>query len=459
MIESMLPDINYSASLPVTSRLSDINFYFDILEELIRARIRAHSGGIKETSAFFLPTFNHSDDPLSKFVRKNRLGVEEHYTLLIALAPHVRPDFFDRVIQDNLPQSGDFPIIGGVRGKQFRGFLPTAETVLFLLAGEDWCACQEMFHRLFGPDHIFAKRKIAWLEKPPEGEPMVSGKLMLSQSLITLFATGKEYLPHFSAHFPAQHLTTGMQWSDVVLNQQVRSQIDELRSWFHYNRKLMKQFGMERKLAAGYRALFFGPPGTGKTLCATLLGKEFNKPVFRVDLSNLVSKYIGETEKNLARLFDEAEYKNWILFFDEADAIFGKRTQVKDAHDRYANQEVSYLMQRIESFNGLIILATNLKVNIDEAFLRRFQSVILFPYPNPDEQLMLWEKAFPPKLRPAKGVDLYPLAQRYKLSGANIMNIVQYCCLTTMAKQKNEINQDLLVHAIHRELLKEGKTP
>jgi hypothetical protein len=438
--------------------LSNINYYFDILGDLIQARIRAHFAGIRESSDNFLPTFDYCDDPLSHFVKENRLGVQEHYLLLIALAPHIRPEFFDRMIQEALPQPGDFPVIGGMRGKQFRGFLPTAETALFLLAGEEWCACQKLFHQLFGPEQLLAKRRIAWLETPPDGEPLISGKLVLNQSLVTYFTTGEEYLPHYSSNFPAQRLTTSLEWRDAVLNQQIIQHINEMRSWFLYNKKLMKQFGMHRKLNPGYRALFFGPPGTGKTLCATLLGKEFNKSVFRVDLSNLVSKYIGETEKNLARLFDEAEYKNWILFFDEADALFGKRTQVKDAHDRYANQEVSYLMQRIETFDGLVILASNLKGNMDDAFTRRFQSVIYFPYPTPSEQLCIWQNAFPKKIQPDKEVDLLSLVQRYKLSGANIMNIVQYCCLASMANKKKKVSSELLSYGIQRELLKEGRT-
>jgi adenylate kinase family enzyme len=455
----MLADIHYKASTGRSNKsLSNINDYFDILRDLIQARIQAHFAGIKESSPYFLPRFEQSDDPLSLFVRKNKLSVEEHYLLLIALAPHMHPQFFDQVIQDALPQPGDFPIIGGVRGKQFRGFLPTGETALFVLAGEDWRACQELFHRLFGPEHTFAKKRIVWLEAPPEGEPLMSGKLILNQSLVTYFTTGKEYLPHYSANFPAQHLKTAMRWSDTVFNTQTEQQVDELRSWLYHNKKLRKQLGMGNKIGPGYRALFFGPPGTGKTLCVTLLGKEFRKTVFRVDLSNLVSKYIGETEKNLARLFDEAENKNWILFFDEADAIFGKRTQVKDAHDRYANQEVSYLMQRIETFDGLVILASNLKGNMDEAFTRRFQSIIYFPYPTPEEQLSLWQKAFPKKMQPDKTIDLRSLASRYKLSGANIMNIVQYCCLTSMANKQKTISSELLTYGIQRELLKEGRT-
>jgi len=142
---------------------------------------------------------------------------------------------------------------------------------------------------------------------------------------------------------------------------------------------LINRESTEKKLKPGYRTLFYGPQGSGKKLTAVLIGKEFDKPVYKIDLSNLVSKYIGETEKNLRIIFDSAEGKEWILFFDEADALFGERTGVKDAHDRYSNQEVSYLLQRIEDYNGLVILATNMKNNIDEAFIRRFNLIIRFP--------------------------------------------------------------------------------
>lgn len=438
--------------------LSDINFYFDILGDIIQARIRAHFEGVKSSSRYFLPVFNGGNDPLSLFVRENKLSIEEHYLVLIALAPHMRPEFFDQVIQESLPQPGDFSAIGGVRGKQFRGFLPTGETVLFILAGEDWNSRQELYNRVFDPEHTLSKKKILWLEAPIDGEPFMSGKLVLNQSLITYFTTGKEHLPSYSSNFPAQQLKTDMLWSDLVLNPQTQQQIEELRSWFNHNKKLTDQLGMGRKLKPGYRALFYGPSGTGKTLCATLIGKEFNKIVFRIDLSSLVSKYIGETEKNLARLFDEAEYKDWILFFDEADAIFGKRTQVKDAHDRYANQEVSYMMQRIETYSGMVILASNIKGNIDDAFTRRIQSIIYFPFPTPEEQLLIWEKAFPPKMPPAPDVNLGQIAQKYKLSGAHIINIVQYCCLTALSNKEKKISAELLKYGIQRELSKEGKS-
>src|SRR5204863_2251929 len=141
-----------------------------------------------------------------------------------------------------------------------------------------------------------------------------------------------------------------------------------------------------------------GPPGTGKTLTAGLLGKEFNKDVYRVDLSQIVSKYIGETEKNLSKIFDRAEHKDWILFFDEADALFGKRTNVQSSHDKYANQEVSYLLQRVEDYAGLLILSSNFKNNLDDAFIRRFHEVVHFPLPDARQRLILWEKSLPSSL-------------------------------------------------------------
>lgn len=431
-------------------------YYFNTLKDLIRLRMHMCINGSGE-DLLLLPPLDRAGGPLAAFVKKNKLSLQDHYILLIALLPHLHPGFFDEVIQAALETPGDFPQIGGVRGRQFRGFLPTAETVLFLLAGENWKARHELFHHTFGPGHFFSRKHILLLETPPDGEPLISGKLLLSQSMITYFSTGREHLPMYSSQFPARELKTALTWNDVVLSQQTTAQLSDIRHWYHHHKKLSETLGMAKRTGGGYRALFYGPPGTGKTISTAILGKEFRKTVFRIDLSNMVSKYIGETEKNLARLFEEADYRNWILFFDEADALFGKRTQVKDAHDRYANQEVSYLMQRIETFEGLVILASNLKGNIDDAFVRRFQSIIFFPYPTPEEQVAIWKKTFPAKLCPDEHTDLQLIAQRYKLTGANITNIVQYCCLAAMASGKEKIPEDLLLYGIQRELAKEGK--
>ncbi len=387
---------------------------------------------------------------------KKELSLEELLLFLMALAPHIQPHFFDDIIQSNIPEAGDFPQLGGVRGKNFRGFLPTGETALFVLAGGEMEKRLQV-QKLFSADHFFAKNRILWLEEPPAGEPRMSGKIIIADDYVDLFITGKMSRPHFSLNFPAQLVETRQEWDDLVLNAQTRQQVKELETWLEHGDTLLNDWGMRRKLKPGFRALFHGPPGTGKTLTASLLGKYTSRDVYKIDLSMVVSKFIGETEKNLANLFAKAENKNWILFFDEADALFGKRTDVRDAHDKYANQEVSYLLQRVEGYAGLVILASNFKKNIDEAFIRRFQAIIHFPMPGPEERLMLWEKAFPLKVKLASDVQLERLAKQFELTGADIMNIVQFCCLRALERGDDTISLRDVQMGIRREFSKSGK--
>ena len=172
----------------------------------------------------------------------------------------------------------------------------------------------------------------------------------------------------------------------------------------------------------------------------------------------IVSKYIGETEKNLAGVFDMAENKNWILFFDEADALFGKRTQTKDSHDRYANQEISFLLQRIEDFPGVAILASNLKSNLDDAFSRRFQSFVYFPMPEPPDRLRLWEQAFEGLPVDSK-VDFEKLANDHELAGGAIINVLRYAAVWLKHRNLKTITHRMILDGIRKELAKEGKTP
>ena len=188
------------------------------------------------------------------------------------------------------------------------------------------------------------------------------------------------------------------------------------------------------------------------------MGKTTGLSVYRIDLSQVVSKYIGETEKNLANVFDQAENKNWILFFDEADALFGKRTSTKDAKDRYANQEIAYLLQRIEDFPGVVILATNMKDNIDDAFARRFQSMIYFPVPDAEQRYLLWKMAFSDKLALESRIDLHQIAEKYELSGGGIINVLRYAAIAAVRRDSNSILLQDLLQGIRREFRKEGKT-
>ena len=306
-------------------------------------------------------------------------------------------------------------------------------------------------------DHWFAKRHVLWLERVRQGEPVMSGRLVLSPEVVERLTTGSVSLPRFSTDFPAEHIWTELDWEDAVLHPDTMRQITQIKHWIRFNETLMESWGMRKRVKQGYRAIFHGPPGTGKSLTATLLGKQTDRPVFRIDLSRVVSKYIGETEKNLARLFDQAEYKNWILFFDEADALFGKRTEIRDAHDRYANQEVAYLLQRIENHPGLVILSTNQRTSIDDAFLRRFQAVIHFPIPSAEDRLDLWRRAFPAQIEVADDVDWSEISRRFVMTGAGIVNVAHFCAIETLAHAVTTVNNKYLESAIIRELVKEGK--
>lgn len=253
-------------------------------------------------------------------------------------------------------------------------------------------------------------------------------------------------------------ITTEMTWEDLVLREQTYSQINDIRIWLEYHKELEEDPVIRRKLKPGYRVLFYGPSGTGKTLTSTLLGKHFHKDVYRIDLSQVVSKYIGETEKNLEKVFSKAENKDWILFFDEADALFGKRSSVSNAHDKYANQEVGYLLQRVEDFHGLIILASNFKNNIDQAFVRRFNSIIHFPSPDASERLSLWQKNVPESISLEKNLNLKPFADKYELTGSGIANVMQYASLRAVSKNgKSVIGYDDIMLGVRREFLKEDK--
>ena len=397
-----------------------------------------------------------ADTPITQYIRTHHLNPSEQLLLLIAIAPHLQPDFFDQWITAQLPQAGDYPQIGGWRGTTHRGFLPTGETGLFLLGGIE-LAERFSYYKLFSEEHLFAQQGMLYLHPVPTGEPRMSGKLIMAQDSVDWFTQGQFSHPQFSINFPAQRLTTEMDWDDLVLNNQTQEQIHDLKAWIDHRATILDEWDMKKKLKLGYRVLFHGPPGTGKTLTASLLGKYTGKDVYKIDLSMVVSKFIGETEKNLANLFSRSESKGWILFFDEADALFGKRTNVRDAHDKYANQEVSYLLQRVENYDGLVILSSNLKSNIDDAFIRRFQAIVNFPMPNSKERLRLWKMAIPSQLNLDPSVNLTQLSTQYELSGADIINIVQYCCLQLLKQGQQKLNHKTMIAAIKREFSKSGK--
>lgn len=404
------------------------------------------------------PVLNQIDSNgfINEFIIENNLSETDILLLGLALVPHVKPDFLSSIIAEYLPNGGELPEFGGIKSKNHRGILPTGETAQFLIAGNDLDIRIAFYNYLHNLSFLYQKGIIK-LDLVPVGEPKLSGLLTLEDEYVEKFLTGKILKPQLSSNFPAQLIETQLEWNDLVLNSNTLNQIKEIETWLKFNEILLHEWDMKAKIKPGFRVMFYGTPGTGKTLTASLLGKYTKRDVYRIDLSMIISKYIGETEKNLASLFDKAADKDWILFFDEADAVFGKRTNVRDAHDKYANQEVSYLLQRIENHPGLVILASNFKTNIDAAFTRRFQSIIEFEVPSYTERLQLWKNNLPKGIKIAEDVNLNELSKKYDITGANIVNIIQYACLRTLEDENKNISLNHLLQGIKKEYVKEGK--
>ncbi len=247
-------------------------------------------------------------------------------------------------------------------------------------------------------------------------------------------------------------------WDDLVLPDDDLAQLREMCGQVRDQFRVYQEWGFGRKLAhgRGLSALFSGPPGTGKTMAAEVVAAELRLDLYKIDLARVVSKYIGETEKNLARVFDEAEDSNAILFFDEADALFGKRTEVSDAHDRYANIEISYLLQRMEEYEGVVILASNLRENMDDAFLRRIRFIVEFPFPDAASRLRIWRTHFPPEAPVSEAVDAEALAERVQVAGGSIRNIVLNAAFFAAA-DGGVIGTEHILQGVRREFGKIGK--
>lgn len=330
-----------------------------------------------------------------------------------------------------------------------------------------------------------AERRQVWQQSlhgagkmPEDAVDLLAGQFTLTASQIenavwtaknTAFQAGRAVVMedlfeaarlHSSHHLDnlAVKIEPRYRWQDIVLPDDELSVLHEIVSNVRGRSLVLETWGVGEKLVAstGISALFAGPPGTGKTLAAQVIAAELGMDIYKVDLSTVVSKYIGETEKNLERIFSQARNSNAILFFDEADAIFGKRSEVKDAHDRYANIEVGYLLQRMESYDGVVILATNLRANLDDAFTRRLQFVVDFPFPDEAQRLEIWQVLFPAGVPRDEHIDFELLAKRFKLAGGSIRNVIVSAAFLA-ASEGTRVGTHHLLHGVRRELQKMGR--
>ena len=435
-------------ALVISSEISWLVLY-------IGNRLEAYFDINKNFKAPKAPDLKNFESKYSEFIVNNNLSEIERFFIITCLALHFKPQVFDTFLVKDKALNKRFTEFGGKIDESKSIFVPTLETIAFIFYGDSF-ESRFLLHSFFEDDHIFKKENILELYSENANTSFLSNFIKLNDEYFQLFTFGTSFKPSYNSNFPASEISSQLSWDELILNKSTFDEVTIVNTWIENKLEIENSKILSKKINKGYKCLFYGPPGTGKTLTATLIGKKNNKPVYRVDLSQVVSKYIGETEKNLASIFDIAENKDWILFFDEAESLFSKRTGVSDSKDKHANQQTSYLLQRVENFNGLIILATNLKPNIDLAFSRRIQSIINFPIPNANDREKLWINA----LKNISDLALpfvKEISKSYEISGGVIKNVIQYAWL--VSKRANEpISKKNILSGIRRELAKDGKS-
>jgi hypothetical protein len=293
----------------------------------------------------YFPAGISKDSSLFKFVESNQLDNFATVVLAFALVAETKPILIKEYSRNN-PNNSQIGLIDGALDGEKR---LTIQTMIFTLAGDSIPTANKV-RACFEPDAPLIRQNVIRIEPVKDSSRLTAFTFSITPEFLHRFTTGQQYKPRFSHEFPAKRIQNRLEWRDLVLAPEPLQQVKEIQLWLRHKDTFLNNWDMGRKFKPGYTALFYGPPGTGKTMTASLLGKATGREVYRIDLSAVISKYIGETEKNLARIFDLAESKEWILFFDEADSLFGKRGRVSDARDRYANQDISFLLQHLQNF-------------------------------------------------------------------------------------------------------------
>ncbi|WP_336703406.1 ATP-binding protein [Chryseobacterium indologenes] len=388
-----------------------------------------------------IPETPESDDqsPYSITINAHQLTVLDRIILALGIASAHYPSILKTFVQIE-ENSNAFAIeAGGEYDRISRSFKPTFQTALFLLAGKDLSLWSQYGAQLVNGS-VLLKNDIIYNRSSTE---FIHGKIELDTAYLNYFLSGQKPQLDHGSYFPGRLYKSDLTMQDIILEDNVRDQIKPIG---HYISALENGFFKtnEHSFKPGFIALFYGAPGTGKTMLAGILANTYGIDMYHVDLSQVVSKYIGETEKNLEVLFNRLQGKNCMLFFDEADALFGKRSDVKDAHDRYANQEVSYLLQRIEKFDGLTILASNFENNMDDAFKRRIDVSVNVIRPTETTRKALWEHYLPKNITFESNDLLQYLTKEYNYTGANIRNIMKNVAMALHDRNETSITYSLI---------------
>lgn len=419
--------------------ISEINWIYSLILNALKLsneEVSIHPPSLPEGLAY------------SKYLMRVQPTLYERVILAFSHCFQLAPNFFKKLEQEEIGNKTSIDSFGLIAHSTTNLLQPTIHTA-------NWFSdIYQIEIQFLDENHFFFTDSI--LEPLTYTPSIFSTPLIFTKKAQYLFFGEQIYLPEYSKDFPAELLETQLTKQDLILPKTILNEVNELIYWVQHEDVFQQNNHLQKWIRPGFRALFYGPPGTGKSLTATLIGQETNRFVYRIDLSNMISKYIGETQKNLAKVFDRGEKNNWILFFDECDAILGSRSNNGSSNERGANQEIAYLLQRVENYKGIILLATNLKENIDEAFLRRFEVSIEFAIPDISTRKLLWKTIFSKDYQISEDW-IYSLATTYKLTGGALVNILRFVALYKQ-KNKGNISLSIILEGIRREYHKMGQT-
>ncbi|KOY86183.1 hypothetical protein AD998_08495 [bacterium 336/3] len=403
-----------------------------------------------EVSTLNSPELSNFDTPYSNFLLENNITEQERLVLMLAVIPHIQPDLIDFLLMENITTLGRF------QETSVANFIPSGYTILFLLAENPQDTGKSYFQNYSTIKKLVDKGYISFEKNASNisSSSLLNGKLIISDEILHLITSNEPFLPKYSEDFPATLYTTEENWDDLILPERTTFYLQDISAWMR-NYNTIVQDPTFKKFTKGMKFLLHGEPGTGKSISVALFGKDFGKPVYRIDLSQVVSKWVGETSKNIGKIFDIARNKDWILFFDEGDALFGKRTENNSANDRYGNQEIAYLLQRIEDHKGIIFMATNKLPNMDKAFVRRFNVRVPFPIPDANTRYDIWCEAF--KDLELGNVNFEYFAAKVDNTGASIRSFARYCKIWMLEKNMQNLDHDEVAGLLQTHLEHEGK--
>lgn len=443
VVQALALDTYVNKADPCENNIKGLQTELNWLTKIIEHRTNAHVNNDSFDQSLF-ELIDLKNGSYSDLIQKFNFSLVERITLALSILVNIKPEVFDCFLTVNQNTGKPFREYGGIIDKSTFQFKPTLRTAIFLLSGgnnEKFIHYQNIL-RL--NNKLFTEQIVNLYSVGEHQNYLPDSLIQLDSAYIDYLLAGDIPRLDSGSNFPAKLLETNKTFDDLVLKESAKQQLQPALNYVKVQKELYSDDAVNGKLNKGFVLLLHGPPGTGKTLTASIIGNELNTQVYQIDSSLVVSKYIGETEKNLERVFSRLEGKNCILFFDEADAMFGKRTEVLDSKDRYANQGVSYLLQRMEKFDGLIILATNYEKNFDDAFKRRILTKIHIGRPDVSERIQLWNNALPNGYSFSSTDFVDALSEHFNFTGANISVAVKISVEKAFSENTKVLTSDLM---------------